>query len=67
MKFNHFILLVIGAILNGCGCGSMVSKAKKISIKGVVISKYEMETGCFGALVVKQGNDIDTIVELKTE
>src|SRR5882757_3132186 len=64
MKFNYFIMLLLTAIaINSCefGCSGIVAKAKKLTIKGIVIGKYKMSTGCFGAIVVSQENRFDTI------
>lgn len=30
-------------------------------LKGIVVNKYEEETGCFGVIVIRQNNSIDTL------
>jgi len=57
MKLHYFMMLLLMAIaLNSCefGCSGIVARAKKLTTKGIVIGKYEMSTGCFGAIVVTE-------------
>jgi hypothetical protein len=68
MKNNIFLLLILIIQINLCGCifgtgyGAYVDeKIKPLTIKGIIVGKYKEETGCFGAIIINQDNEIDTL------
>jgi|SRR6185437_9445804 len=55
-------ILLLSSCIFGTGYDTFVNKnIKPLMINGIVISKYEEQTGCFGAIVIDQGNSIDTL------
>ncbi|MEP6951810.1 MAG: hypothetical protein ABI863_21135 [Ginsengibacter sp.] len=64
---RYFIALEICFFsLSGCvpgtGNDTYVNKnIKPLVIKGIVLNKYKEETGCFGAIIIKQNNSMDTL------
>ena len=64
MKKDFFLLLIFSVFSNSCfNCDVYLNKKiKPISIKGVVVSKNEIN--CFGEIVIRQENTIDTIKDI---
>lgn len=68
MGIKQFLVMAIICIVSlsscifGTGYNTYVNEnIKPLNIKGIVLNKYKEETGCFGAIVIKQNNFIDTI------
>jgi len=59
----QYTLVGIEMFISFTGCGDVTNKSsfKSLIINGIVISKYQENTGCFGAIVIKQNDVIDTI------
>jgi hypothetical protein len=71
LETNLLFLIFCTRVFSSCTLGSGYEKyvtnyIKPLSIRGVILNKYEEETGCFGAIVVKQENSIDTIRKIFT-
>ena len=64
---KYFIITIIcivslSSCIFGTGYDTYVNEnIKPLMIKGIVLKKYEEETGCFGAIIIKQNNSIDTL------
>ena len=68
MERNAYLIITVICIVSisscifGTGYNTYVNEnIKPLLIKGIVINKYDEETGCFGAIVIKQRNSIDTL------
>ena len=68
MKGKKFLLktvictLTLGSCIFGSGYDTYVDKnIKPLKINGLVVEKYEEHTGCFGAIVIKQHDSMDTL------
>jgi hypothetical protein len=71
--FRIFIFILIALIIFvgmgfwyflsiGSGYEAYVNEnIKPLTLNAVVINKYEEKTGCFGAIIIKQDNHIDTL------
>lgn len=67
MKILFFLLLTPFAYLSSCGfdCEKYLKQnIKPILIRGTVLDKRKSETGCFGIIIYKQVNNIDTLTEV---
>ena len=65
-KIPLIVIITCIVLLDSCIFGSgydtyVNENIKPLSINAVVINKYEEGTGCFGAIVIKEGNSIDTL------
>ncbi len=53
---------LLSSCIFGSGYDTYVNKnIKSLKIEGRVVKKYEEETGCFGAIIIKQNKFIDTL------
>ena len=64
---KYFMITAICIVsLSSCIFGSgydtyVTENIKPLMINGIVVNKYEEETGCFGAIIIQQNNSIDTL------
>jgi len=58
MPKAFFLLFTISMVV--CSCGNE-REINSLSVKGIVISKFEEEIGCFGAIIFQNNNKFDTL------
>lgn len=56
------MIIIVAACILGNGYEAYVNKnIKPLTINGIVITKFKEETGCFGGIVIKQSNHLDSL------
>jgi hypothetical protein len=62
-----FLIIIFSASLSSCGfdCDKYLNKnIKPVLISGTVLDKKKSNTGCFGNIIYRQGNNIDTLTDI---
>ena len=61
MKNVLFPILIFPFVLQACFNPYLNFKVKTRFINGIIIGTHEDETGCFGVIVYKEGNRVDSL------
>ncbi len=65
MKLLIYIIIVCFVCIYSCNPLPYADKVlKPLRIKGVIIDKYKISPGCFGEIVFKENNHVDTLKEV---
>ncbi len=55
-------IIFLSSCIFGSGYNTYVNEnIKPLIIKGVVVNKYQEHTGCFGAIIIRQDDSVDTL------
>jgi hypothetical protein len=61
MKAYQYLITASVLLSSYGGCTTSAEEVRNLSIHGIVMDKYKLQTGCFGAIVVKHEGNYDSL------